>query len=102
MSSLVRSGDVVRCDRVPEAKLVPQPTNRDSMSVQITHELGVGSPPSSPRQPLTAPPALRASTHLHAVPRWAHLADGHRLEHEPRAITHPLQRAGEAEGTGVD
>ena len=37
------SGDVVRCGRVLEAKLVPQPTNRDSMSVQITHELGSGS-----------------------------------------------------------
>jgi hypothetical protein len=43
----VRSGDVVRCDRVSEAKLLPQPTNRDSMSVQITHELGLGSPRSS-------------------------------------------------------
>ena len=32
-------GDVVRCGRVPEAKLVPQSTNRDSMSAQITHEL---------------------------------------------------------------
>ena len=35
----VCSRDVVRCGCVPEAKLVPQFTNRDSMSVQITHEL---------------------------------------------------------------
>jgi hypothetical protein len=33
----VCSGDVVRCGRVPEAKLVPQATNRDSMSVHVTH-----------------------------------------------------------------
>jgi hypothetical protein len=39
----VCSGDVVRCGRVPEAKLVPQFTNRDSMSAQITHELVSGS-----------------------------------------------------------
>jgi hypothetical protein len=39
----VCSGDVVRCGRVPEAKLIPQFTNRDSMSTQITHELVSGS-----------------------------------------------------------
>ena len=39
----VCSGDVVRCGRVPEAKLVPQPTNRDSMSVHVTHDLGPDS-----------------------------------------------------------
>ena len=36
----VRYGDVVRCGRVPEAKLVPQLAQRDSMPVQTTHELG--------------------------------------------------------------
>ncbi len=37
----VGSGDVVRCGRVPEAKLALQPTNRHSMSVQIAHELKI-------------------------------------------------------------
>ena len=36
----VRSCDVVRCGRVSEAKLVPQPANRELLSVQITHDLG--------------------------------------------------------------
>jgi hypothetical protein len=33
----VCSGDVVRCGCVPETKLVPELTDRDSMSVQIAH-----------------------------------------------------------------
>jgi hypothetical protein len=36
----IRNGDVVRCGRVPEAKLVPQPANGNSVPVQVTHELG--------------------------------------------------------------
>jgi hypothetical protein len=74
----VCSGDVVRCGRVPEAKLVPQPTNRDSMPVRIAHGLGSGSPRPSPRQaadrdlmdPIAPPQCVRASGRLRCSSPW--------------------------------